>query len=155
MTAQRQIGQGVQVRDTRSGMGHAMWISGRIETLLSHYYQPDNPAEVRDGALDDWVEILAPLSQKVIEHACSSWLRDEPRRRPTPGDIRARARDHAASPQNAQGDRSKLSFDELVLLDEKVLPTARRWLGIPGLRQHAEQTLSYWGETFDPARRDR
>lgn len=132
-----------------------MWIAGRIETLLSHYYQPDNPAEVRDGALDDWVEILSPISQPAIEHACSSWLRDEPRRRPTPGDIRSRARGYSSDPGKTQGDRSKLSFDQLVLLEDKVLPTARRWLGIPGLRDHAEQTLAYWGEKFEPLRRDR
>lgn len=44
------------------------------------------------------------------------------------------------------GDRSKLSHDELRLLETQVLPTARAWLDIPGLRQHGRQTLEYWGE---------
>ena len=45
------------------------------------------------------------------------------------------------------GDRRSLTFDQLRLLEEKVLPTARRWLGIPGLREHGEKTLAYWGES--------
>ena len=47
------------------------------------------------------------------------------------------------------GDRSQLSPDELHILDMRVLPTARRWLGIPGLDRHAMQTLAYWGESFE------
>ena len=46
-----------------------------------------------------------------------------------------------------RGDRSTLSFDELELLENKILPTARRWLGIPGLADKARSTLDYWGET--------
>jgi hypothetical protein len=49
----------------------------------------------------------------------------------------------------AMGDRSQLSSEELHILDLKVLPTARRWLSIPGLDRHAMQTLAYWGETFE------
>lgn len=138
----QRIGRNGQPND----MQHAAWIAGRIETLLSHYYQPDNPAEVRDGAIDDWVELLAPLSRQSIEHACSAWLKDQPRRRPSPGDIRAKARGYSTAPGQAQGDRTKLSFDDLQLLEEKILPTARRWLGIPGLAEHGRQTLAYWGE---------
>ena len=70
---------------------HAVWIAGRIQTLLNHYFQPDNPADVTEAALDDWVDMLGPFSQPAIEHACASYLRDQPRRRPSPGDITARA----------------------------------------------------------------
>lgn len=49
-------------------------------------------------------------------------------------------------PQN--GNRNALSRDELYLLEDKVLPTARRWVrDIPGLAAHGRQTLAYWGET--------
>lgn len=47
-----------------------------------------------------------------------------------------------------RGDRSKLSFDEQNLLDTKVLPTARRWLSIPNLRDHGKRTLEFWGESY-------
>jgi uncharacterized protein (DUF885 family) len=46
-----------------------------------------------------------------------------------------------------QGDRNKLSAHELQILDDQVLPTARRWItDFPALAQHARQTLAFWGE---------
>lgn len=42
-------------------------------------------------ALVDWIEALDGLPQWAIEEACRVYLRDQPRRRPTPGDIRQRA----------------------------------------------------------------
>ena len=47
---------------------------------------------------------------------------------------------------HTKGDRKKLSFDENMLLDEKILPAARRFLEIPSLRKHGEKTLEFWGE---------
>ena len=47
---------------------------------------------------------------------------------------------------DADGDMSELSADQLRLLETKILPTARRWLGIPGLREQGEKTLAYWGQ---------
>jgi hypothetical protein len=49
--------------------------------------------------------------------------------------------------QPKQGDRAELSGHELQILDEKVIPTARKWLRVyPNLAHHAAQTLAYWGE---------
>lgn len=46
-----------------------------------------------------------------------------------------------------EGNRSILTSYELSMLEDKVLPTARRWLRqYPGLRSVAIQTLQYWGE---------
>lgn len=46
-----------------------------------------------------------------------------------------------------EGNRSMLTSFELSTLEDKVLPTARRWLReYPGLRSVAIQTLQYWGE---------
>lgn len=48
-------------------------------------------------------------------------------------------------PQN--GDRSTLNIDQLQLLEDKVLPTARKWVREGGgLADHGRQTLAYWGE---------
>lgn len=44
------------------------------------------------------------------------------------------------------GDKNMLRADELDLLENHILPTARRWLTIPGLKDHGRQTLMYWGE---------
>lgn len=49
--------------------------------------------------------------------------------------------------QPASGDRSRLTFDQLQMLEEKVLPTAREWVrGNSALADHRRQTLAYWGE---------
>lgn len=128
---------------------HAAWVAGRVRTLLSHYFQPDQPIEVQDAALEDWAEMLTPYSRQAIEYACTSYLRDQPRRRPTPGDIRVRAIGHRTAPSvpREMGDRSALSYDELDLLENKILPTARRWCtDFPELREHGMQTLEFWGE---------
>lgn len=50
---------------------------------------------------------------------------------------------------DGKGSRDGLTSSEVYTLETRVLPTARRWLGIPGLRDHAERTLAYWGEEFE------
>ncbi|WP_156025866.1 hypothetical protein [Sulfitobacter sp. 20_GPM-1509m] len=45
-----------------------------------------------------------------------------------------------------QGNRQSLTYDQRDLLENTVLPTARRWLKIPGLESQAKTTLAYWGE---------
>ena len=124
------------------------WIAGRVEVLLSHYFQPDNPVDVQDAAIADWIRALDGFSQQAISRACDSYIRDQPRRRPSPGDILARAR-NAPKPSAAPDLRRKksdLSRDELELLAMKVIPTARRWLQVPGLADSGRQTLEYWNE---------
>lgn len=69
---------------------HAQWIAGRVQTLLSHYFSPELSPEVREAAIDDWIGALASFPRDAISAACEGYLRDQPRRRPTPGDIAAR-----------------------------------------------------------------
>lgn len=58
--------------------------------------------------------------------------------------------------QSARGDRASLSLDEQFLLENKILPTARRWcVEKPGLRDHGAQTLTYWGEPVPPLKNER
>lgn len=46
-----------------------------------------------------------------------------------------------------RGDRRSLTSAELAILDEKVIPTARRWLReYPHLAEHAISTLVHWNE---------
>lgn len=86
---------------------HAEWVAGRVETLLSHYFQPDTPAEVETAAIGDWIEMLVSCSPDSISHACASYLRDQPRRRPTPGDIYARAKLHDERPRHGETDNDR------------------------------------------------
>lgn len=126
------------------------WIVGRIQTLLSHYFQPDTPSDVIEAALVDWVKALQGFSTDQIEAGCQSYLRRQPSRRPAPADVRHRIQ--ASYQQHAQpgsGNKNSLSMDERHLLENKILPTARRWLGTPALRDHGISTLAYWGERHD------
>jgi hypothetical protein len=61
----------------------------------------------------------------------------------------AAARGLSPEADPTRGDKRTLSHDQLALLENKILPTARRWLGIPGLAEHGAKTLAFWGETFD------
>ncbi len=77
---------------------HRQWIAGRIYTLLSHYWREDDPDALTTAIASDWVEVLAGMPQRAIQAACLQYLRDEPRRKPTPGAILALARDATPSP---------------------------------------------------------
>ena len=45
------------------------------------------------------------------------------------------------------GDRRTLTGEELRVLDEKIIPTAHRWLReYPHLAEHAIKTLTFWQE---------
>jgi hypothetical protein len=64
------------------------WLTGRVMVLLSHFYtQETDPAVVRAQA-GDWFDTLWDVPQEAIEGACRDYLRNGPRRRPSPGDIR-------------------------------------------------------------------
>lgn len=93
------------------------WVAGRIQTLLSHYYQPDNPADVTMEALTDWVAMLSGMTQAAISHACDSYLRDQPRRRPTPGDIYARAKAHDEQTRRKAAAGGPLSAAQIEVVD--------------------------------------
>lgn len=103
---------------------------------------------VEEAAMMDWIKALSGFSHEQIGAACEQYLRQEPKRRPAPADIRIfilETRGDAKS-NSGRGDRSKLTRDEAKILFEKVLPSARRMLQIPALREHGEKTLAYWNE---------
>ena len=78
---------------------HRQWIAGRIYTLLSHYWREDDPDALTTAIASDWVEVLAGMPQRAIQNACVQYLRDEPRRKPTPGAILQMARASAPPPR--------------------------------------------------------
>lgn len=96
----------------------------------------------------DWIKTLSGYPKERISAACDAYLRSGPKRRPTPADVLDRMTSQAKRQVNGigMGDRSKLSFDRLELLENEILPMAREWLKIPSLAGHARKTLEYWGE---------
>lgn len=59
--------------------------------LLSHYFRPDDEQQLIEAQIEDWVSMLKGYPQDAISHAVASYMRDQPRRKPTPGDIANRA----------------------------------------------------------------
>lgn len=59
------------------------WIAGRLQTLLSHYFQPGQDTMVSAAAGSDWMNVLAKYPQVVIETACEEWLSSKTHR-PSP-----------------------------------------------------------------------
>ena len=117
---------------------HAQWISGRIETLLAHYFQPDNPSELLEAAIDDWIDMLLPFSQQAIQAACADYLRTEPRRRPTPGAIKERAE------RFTDDARKKSSASDMELIDEEKrvahFAATRGWMGYDVAREEIKRS---------------
>ena len=82
------------------------WILGRIATLLGHYWREDDPSELNEAMGRDWADILEGLPQDAISRACMAYLRNEPRRKPSPGAIYALAREMMPRPTVVPKPRS-------------------------------------------------
>ena len=78
---------------------YEVWLAGRIETLLSHYFIPNQNDAVATAAASDWMDILGGLTQDAVSKACLEYMRTEPTRRPTPGAIYALAKSYMPKPQ--------------------------------------------------------
>ena len=65
---------------------HREWILGQVATVLSFFWQADDPEPVRAAAGRLWADMLERFPQEHIEQACMSWLRTQTHR-PTPADI--------------------------------------------------------------------
>lgn len=83
---------------------HREWIGGRAFTLLSHYWRDDDPAELTAAIGADWADVLEDLDQEDIQRACLQYQREEPRKKPTAGAIRALAL--SMRPQKPRGEFS-------------------------------------------------
>jgi hypothetical protein len=68
------------------------WLLGRVATLLSHYWRDDDPEHLAAATATDWADVLDGMPEQAISKACLAYLKDEPRRKPTPGAIYALAK---------------------------------------------------------------
>lgn len=67
----------------------ANWVSGRIVTLLSHYFITQTDERIAKAIAEDWIVILSELPAWAISNACRNYLAgDDCKRKPVPGDIR-------------------------------------------------------------------
>lgn len=72
-------------------VAHREWIGGRALTLLSHYWRDDDPVELTAAIGRDWADVLEGIPQEYVQRACLEYMRTEPRKKPTPGEIYQRA----------------------------------------------------------------
>lgn len=93
------------------------WIASRIGTLLDHYYQPGQTPEATEAAMVDWIRLLSGLPKSSISAACDGYLRDQPRRRPTPGDIANRAKSITEHYRRAELADSGVRNEEAAVVD--------------------------------------
>lgn len=75
----------------------AAWLTGRVTVLLNHYFV--GPVQqVQKEVLRDWVTVLEGLPAWSVHEAVKEWLSGEDsRRRPSPGEIKALARENLES----------------------------------------------------------
>lgn len=69
------------------------WSSGRIATLLSHYFAANTDPKLMEAVAEDWLHILSGYPAWAISNACRWWMsRENPRKsyKPVPGDIEDR-----------------------------------------------------------------
>lgn len=73
----------------------ASWISGRVATLLAHYWTPSMGDALQTAVAEDWLDELEGFPGWALHRACQWWAshdNHDRRRKPLPGDIAARAR---------------------------------------------------------------
>lgn len=81
---------------------HRAKIAFEVKVVLSAYYQPHEAEEIKAAQLAWWCDDLQDWEQEQVVWALRMWNRDNPRVRPTPGDIlaimkEARGKKYAAS----------------------------------------------------------
>jgi len=86
------------------------WLMGRIVTLLSHYYRPDDDPDILRAQAADWYVVLKGFPVYAINGACVDYLSSEPRRKPAPGAIVELCRRLMPRPRLGQEDDDRLAL---------------------------------------------
>jgi hypothetical protein len=130
------------------------YLEGRMRDYLARRSPPQSISKNERALTDELAAILRAVVRAAPDQGFQEWwprFEDnldrslKTRAWPTVFEINSAA-PKTAEKKTEAGHRGSLSSDELHLLETKVLPTARRWLEIPGLAHHGRQTLEYWGE---------
>ena len=66
---------------------HRATIASEVKIVLSAYFQPHESDEIKAGQLAWWCDELQDWTQEQVVWALRQWNRENPRIRPTPGDI--------------------------------------------------------------------
>ena len=130
------------------------YLEARLNEYLNRRSPPQAFAKSPAAMADEIAALVRAVLRCAPDNGYQEWwpkLEDNldrslrTRAWPTVFEINAAA-PPAASAKSNQGSRSHLSASELDILENQILPAARRWLSNSGLAEHGKQTLEYWGE---------
>lgn len=68
-------------------VAHRQVIASEVRVVLSAYFQPHEDDAIKAAQLAWWCDELEDWTQEQVVWGLRKWNRDEPRKRPTPGDI--------------------------------------------------------------------
>jgi hypothetical protein len=66
---------------------HRAKIAFEVKTVLSAYFQPHEAEEIKAAQLAWWCDDLQAWTREQVVYGLRKWNKDNPRVRPTPGDI--------------------------------------------------------------------
>jgi hypothetical protein len=66
---------------------HRAGIASEVRVVLSAYFQPHEAEDIKAAQLAWWCDDLQDWTREQVVYALRKWNRDNPRLRPTPGDI--------------------------------------------------------------------
>lgn len=66
---------------------HRARIASEVKIVLSAYFQPHESEEIKAGQIAWWCDELQDWTQEQVVWGLRRWNRDNPRARPTPGDV--------------------------------------------------------------------
>ena len=66
---------------------HRQKIAFEVKTILSAYFQPFEAEDIKAAQLAWWCDTLVEWTHEQIVYALRKWNEENPRLRPTPGDI--------------------------------------------------------------------
>ena len=68
---------------------HRKRVSFEVEVILQGYWQAEMAPEVKAGVMADWADELQDWTVEQVRWGLRQWRRENPRRKPNPGDVLA------------------------------------------------------------------
>lgn len=68
-------------------VAHRQRIASEVRVVLSAYFQPHEDEAIKAAQLAWWCDELEDWTQEQVVWGLRKWNREQPRKRPTPGDI--------------------------------------------------------------------
>ena len=96
---------------------HRGKIASEVKVVLSAYFQPHEDERIKAAQLAWWCDELEDWTQEQVVWALRKWNRDNPRIRPTPGDVvaickDARGRKMASLPKPSEAEPERQRVDK-------------------------------------------